>query len=363
MSAASAERVLHHFREQAFFCEQLGSPFTRSLCLAMADDIEAGGPVARLVSDWNGNPRRDVLALRIAAYLHHATLTGRAADLAASYPAATANWNMETVWPLARDWLDKTGKEARTFIASPPQTNETRRAIALLPAFLKASALCPGPVHLLELGASAGLNQNWDRFNFSTPFWERTGSSTVTIGTDWNGPPPDHLDIAINIVSRAACDQNPIDVTDPEAVLRLKSYIWPDQTERLQRLEAAVELARHTRVHVEKADALDWLRHALAHRPSEGLTLIYHSVFLQYPSTETREALRQLIETEGQQASWDNPLAWACFEPAPFFKSAQQPDLRPTDSVTYLKTWPGGEEFHLLRADSHVIRAETLPPR
>ena len=44
------EPALAHMREQSAFCQFLGSPFTAALCLAMAADIEAGGPVSLLAA-------------------------------------------------------------------------------------------------------------------------------------------------------------------------------------------------------------------------------------------------------------------------------------------------------------------------
>lgn len=352
------DEIVGHFREQAGFCRELGSPFMEALCTAMADDIEAGGPVARLVKDWPDNPRRDALSLRIAGYLHYSALGRRAPDLTAVYPAANPDWTMAEVWPVARDWLARHERAARIFMKSPPQTNETRRAIALLPGFLKAAGQFPGPMHLLELGASAGLNQNWDRFNYRTSRWELTGRSDVTIETDWDGPPPDHLDITINVASRAACDQSPIDLSKSSSARRLKSYVWPDQPERLARLDAAVALARRTRARVEQADAAAWLRTKLESRPEQGLSLIYHSVFLQYPPAETRQALREMISEAGAAASWERPLAWVCFEPGAFFQGPDNVGIDPNDFITYVKLWPGEEEYRLLRSDGHVQKVE-----
>ncbi|HCX11072.1 MAG TPA: DUF2332 domain-containing protein, partial [Hyphomonas sp.] len=115
---------------------------------------------------------------------------------------------------------------------------------------------------------------NWDRFTYDGGTWQRPGASDVTISTIWNGPEPAHLDAAPVIASRAACDLNPIDLTNEAAFLRLKSYTWPDQAGRLARLDAAAELARHMGVRVEQADAVDWLAQKLTKRPSEGLTVI-----------------------------------------------------------------------------------------
>ena len=332
-----------------------------ALCHAMAEDIESKGPVWRLVRDWSGNPRRAALSLRIAGYLHYAVLGGKAPELAAVYPAANPDWTMDAVWPVARDWLSGHERAAKVFIKSPPQTNETRRAIALLPGFLKVASLFPGPMHILELGASAGLNQNLDRFNYRTSRWELTGNSDVTIETEWNGPPPEHIDMSFNVSSRAACDQAPINLSKPSAARRLKSYVWPDQPARLARLDAAIALARRTRVRVDKADAADWLKSKLAARPVEGPTVIYHSVFLQYPPAETRYALTAAIEEAGAQATWERPLAWLCYEPAAFFQGPDQVGINPNDFITHLRVWPEGEAHTLLQSDGHVTRVQAMP--
>lgn len=46
------------------------------------------------------------------------------------------------------------------------------------------------------------------------------------------------------MAERRGCDLCPVDVNDERAALRLQSFVWPDQTERLQRLRAAMEVAR-----------------------------------------------------------------------------------------------------------------------
>ena len=343
-------RILDHFTEQARWCEDLGSPFTAALLRKFAEDFEANGPVADICADWTGNPRKDALGLRLAGALHHAVLTNAAPALAATYPGHLAEWKMEAVWAEAQPWLAAHIPDIRTFIKSPPQTNETRRSIALLPGFLELAATYRMPMHLLELGASAGLNQNWDRFTYDGGTWQRPGASDVTISTIWNGPEPAHLDAAPVIASRAACDLNPIDLTNEAALLRLKSYTWPDQAGRLARLDAAAELARHMGVRVEQADAVDWLAQKLTKRPSEGLTVIYHSVFLVYPSKEDVARMKRLIEEAGAAATETAPLAWLCFEPESLFGG----DRASPRMQTRLHVWPGDEPRILNESDGHV---------
>jgi len=305
--------VLEEFRLQSRFCGEFGSRFTEELLARAGDDIEAGGIVDRLTHGWPDNPRKDAVSLRIAGVLHAAALTGRDPKLQAEYPAARSDWSMDRVWPIARDFLEREEAHVRDFMTSPPQTNETGRATGLVAAFLWLAEFSPQPFHMLELGASAGLNLNWDRFGFAYEPWGRTGVSGPVIPTKIEGQPPAWRDISI--ASRAACDQNPLDYNDPEQRLRLRAYIWADQTARLERLNAALDLARAQGHKVEKADAAEWVRRKLAGELPLGTTVIYHSVFYQYPPREVREAIREGIEDGGKRTTTDRRLAWVRFEP------------------------------------------------
>jgi hypothetical protein len=305
--------MLEEFRLQSRFCGDFGSPFTRDLLACAADDIEAGGIVARLTDGWPGSPRTAAVSLRLAGALHAAVLTARDPALAAEYPQARADWSMDAVWPLAEAFLRRDEPWVRDFMLSPPQTNETARSTGLACGFLWLAEKVPQPLHMLELGASAGLNLNWDRFAYAHPPWGREGVAGPLMPTRITGAAPGWRDIAIS--SRAACDQNPLDPSDPHDQLRLRAYIWPDQAARLQRLDAALALAQQLGVRVEKADAADWVNARLAGDLPDGTTVIYHSVFLQYPPREVREAIDAAMETAGRRTTALQQLARVSFEP------------------------------------------------
>lgn len=344
----SLEKILAHFREQASFCTIYGSPFTGQLIGAMADDLERGGPTAALVADWPTHPRADALALRLTGALHAAVLTQRDAKLAALYPGATPDWRIDAVWPIAQAFLDRERAWVADFIRSAPQTNETRRSIALLAGFFAFAKEWSGPVDMLEIGASAGLNLNWDRFAYRTANWRWGQESSVLIDTDWNGPPPP-VDASITVRNRAACDLNPLDIRDEAARLRLKSYIWPDQPERMARFDGAVALALQHDTRVERADAALWLTQKLAARAADAATIVYHSVFLQYPPREAREAIVNAIRDAGARATPQAPLVWVRLEPEGVTDGVDTPRF-----VVDIHVWPGGERRILAHTDGHV---------
>lgn len=342
----STSAVIEHFVQQAYYCEEYGSPFMARLLEALARDIEAGGPTAELVAGWPRSPRTDALAIRVAGALHAAVLSGREPALAAEYPAARPGWDMARVWPLARELLARERDWVAAFLKSAPQTNETRRTIALLAGFLWLAAQHDLELELLEIGASAGMNLSWDRFAYRTASWS-WGEGDVQITTEWSGTPPP-LDAVPRIRSRAACDLNPIDIRDPAERLRLRAYVWADQSERLARFDAAAAVAIGNDARVERADAAEWLEDRLPRRSRDALTVVYHSVFYQYPRTETRQRIARAIAKAGEEGG--APLAWLRLEPEALFGG-------PRESVRFLVdavTWPGGERRILAATDGHA---------
>jgi hypothetical protein len=221
---------------------------------------------------------------------------------------------MARIWPVARDFLEREEPWVREFMKSPPQTNETGRATGLACGFLWLADRSPQPFQMLELGASAGLNLNWDRFAYEYPPWARAGMDGPAIPTRVDGPVPLWRDIAI--ASRAACDQNPLNAADANDRLRLRAYIWADQTARMDRLNSALELARETGVKPDKADAAEWVKQKLAGELPLGTSVVYHSVFYQYPPREVRHAIRDNIEEAGSRTTPYRRLAWVRFEPS-----------------------------------------------
>jgi hypothetical protein len=351
----SEEKILAHFREQGAACEEYGSPFTAQLIARMSQDLEAGGPVADLVRDWPTNPRADALVLRLTGALHAAALTGRDAGLAALYPAARTDWRMDDVWPVARSFLASESNWVRDFMRSPPQTNETRRAIALVAGFLHFAKQWNGPIDTLEIGASAGLNLNWDRFAYRTNSWSWGGESPVVIDTDWRGRAPP-VDAPLAVRSRAACDLNPLDISDSAQRLQLKSYIWPDQAERMARFDGAVALARANGATVERADAAEWIAQKLAARAVDAATIVYHSVFLFYPPRGSRAAIVSAIEGVGVRATAQAPLAWVRLEPEALLDGVRNSQRFVID----LTIWPGGQRRVLGYTDGHVRSVDAV---
>jgi hypothetical protein len=338
-----------YFQEQVAIFRTYDSPFMAQLVERMAADLDQGGPVADLIGTWSGHPLADGLSVRLAGAMHAAALTARDPALTAEYPEQRADWNMDALWPIARALLARHREWFAEFIRSPPQTNEVRRSIALLPAFLSFARRCGGAMDTLEIGASAGLNLHWDRFRYRTASWRWGDGDGALIDTDWQGPPPD-LSALPRVHSRAACDQNPLDIRDHAQRSRLRSYVWADQPERLARFDAAVALALASPARVERADAGEWLARKLEHVAADRGTIVYHSVFLQYPSHESRAAIAAAIEAAGERATARAPFGWLRLEADAILGGrADSPHF-----LVDLITWPDRTRRTIALTDGHA---------
>lgn len=328
---------------QIGWCDRGGSPFTARVLEAAWSDWVAGGALHDLMPDWPRDPLQDAVALRVAGALHSLVLDGSDPVLAANYPPWTDTFDPVAGTAALRDALDAHRPRVALYLQRPPQTNEVGRSAVLLGGFAEIAARTGLPLALREVGASAGLNLLWHRFHYELGALQwGDPSSPVTIRSDWRGAPR-VLPPSIDIASFNGCDAAPIDLSAPHAALRLASYVWPDQRERLRRLQAAIELARAEGIRVESIDAAAFVARELATVRTGETTVIYHSIVWSYLSAQTREAIRASIERAGASATDTAPVAWLSFE---------QPDPQARPHLT-LTVWPGGERLTLAETHPH----------
>lgn len=352
MRTVDPERLRQAFDFQARGCRGLGSELYARLLEGCLADLAHGTALATVVADWNGDPLRGFLPLRVLAGVHRRVLEGREPELAAFYPTTGGTPRFPDAVEAFLAVLARTPDALRPALASVPQTNEVNRCAGLLGGFLRAARATGLPLRLLEIGASAGLNLRWDRYRYVLgPHRWGDPASPVEVRTAWRdgrggtGAAPD-LGVSPRVERRLGCDLAPIDPADPEQAARLESFIWADQPERLARLRSAVAVARAVPAEVARAAAGDWLAARLA-EPAAGVArVVYHSsVWMYVPETE-RARLRESLEAAGRVATADAPLAWLRLE-----------DGDPLCELR-LRLWPGGEEAHLGRAHPHCAWVE-----
>lgn len=258
--------LARRFRQQQQFSEDY-SPLYAALFGTVAGWLtdSPGDPVVRwLVKATTDRPAFDVSNL-LAAGLHHEVLSGsvEVTALAAYYPTVGGDASPEHLFKhndnrsktLSVDFvhalhdaiLARQGTLATFLKSNSVQTNETGRGISwLLP-------LCLTPwneTHLIDLGASAGLNLIADQRAFQ--FFDAPGGSLLAkyglapseqFVIHANGQPTPILannKVQPRILSRTGCDIHPFHLKTAADERVLASFIWGDQIMRMVRLKEAV---------------------------------------------------------------------------------------------------------------------------
>ena len=325
---------------QADHAEKAAAPNTARLIRAELAVLDTPTELARRIADWPGLSLEDAMPLRVAAGFHWLCLTGAERRLEPVYAGALTDQATidELVAAIALEW------DARLvpWLDSPPQTNEAGRSASFMAALLWLSRrLGPNPstglrtgFEMNEIGASAGVNTMIERYRYDLGgVAVGPADSPMLIRPEWRGPPPPAAEV--EIVAIRGCDVAPVDLSDPGEALRLKAYVWPDATERMGRIDAAIRLAAGNPPRLERKDAGSFVEERLETPQQAGVTrVIYHSVMWQYLPDTTRRSITAAIELAGTHATPERPLAWIRLE-------TNRATVRHELTVRY---WPGGAE-------------------
>lgn len=341
--------VAAHFDKQARACDSMGSPFTATLCRLLIATLDHDTETGRTVLDWPGDPFADALALRLCGGLHALVLDNADTALAACYPPEGNPEKLADILPGA---IARHDARLAGGLANAPQTNEIARSAALYPGLLEIARKTRLPLALNEIGASAGLNLLADRFAYRFNTLE-TGDrdSTVSLAPEMRGDRLPDPRGKLTVASRHGCDIAPLAIADPAARLRLRSYIWPDQPERLRRLDAAIALAGATPFALTAGDAAGFVGDSLANRRLGQAFVLFHSVMWQYLPDSTQNAISDALDRAGNAATRDAPIAWLRMEGLG--------GVEPHAGLR-LTLWPGGETRLLAHCDWHCRWLEWL---
>lgn len=335
-------QVRDEFERVAQNCEEMGSPFTANICRSAIRLLDTGTATGRRLLSWEGDAAADVVPLRFCGGLHALALQG-AADLAAVYPPNSVD--SDKLEAILRKAIALHDAFLRSFIESPPQTNETARSAMLLPGLLEIARQSGLPLALVEIGSSAGLNLFPDKFHYRyrDAEWGNPAYPAMLVPHMRNSKPDLSGRLIIN--SRRGSDLSPLDIHNTNHRLRLRAYIWPDQPARRTRLDAAIAVAQAGDFTLVKADAADFATAQLAQRKLGECLVLMHSIVWTYLPGATRQKIETALKTAGAAATPDAPIAWLRMEGA---------GENPTYATLQLTLWPRGESRVLARGGFHA---------
>ena len=315
-AAASPARAVPQLVIEARKARAFGKPLAAALMMALARTLPRVPELFDRIENWPCDLAADGVIFRLNAGLHALARAGRGGVLGRLYgidgPAMIVPPDQLDAALIAV--LQQHQAELCGWLAHPTQTNEVARVAGLVAALLELGqgGICAHEV--LELGASAGLNLNFPHYAV------RLGAaavcaphSTVMLLPEWRGRAVAPAPLAIT--SAHGVDLHPLDVTDPADHERLKAYLWPGESARAARLEAAIGIARRVPPLVETGRASAWLaRHLAKPQPAGVRRVVFHSMVLQYADPAERAAIDAAFALAGAQASGERPLARVSIE-------------------------------------------------
>jgi hypothetical protein len=304
----SARGVREAFRNETEFD-------TSPLYRALSQVVAANDRLLELAAQ--GRPGQHPTFLFFGA-VHHALLSGIDHPLRSFYPSIVGDLALapaDAGPALISFCAENEDRLAATIRSRLVQTSHVQRSLALRLGLSVIAPEAPGPVHLIEVGASAGLNLRFDKYGYRLGD-RRYGDldSPVQIAADQYGrsPLPDLDDLA-PIASTQGVDLNPVDVTDPDARRWLEALVWPENGDQRALLSAALTLVALDPPAIHRGDAIDTLPGIGAQLPAGEPRVVFHCATRIHVPHDRRPAFDRAIASVGDTG----PLWWLALEDVP----------------------------------------------
>lgn len=228
-----------------------------------------------------------------------------------------------------------------------PQTNEIGRSALLLIGLADVASRF-GTLAQLDVGASAGLNLLIEHYGYDYS-GQRLGGDRLVLSCRVSGGPRPLPSAIPGFSTHQGLDADPIDLADPAQVRWLEACVWPDQTDRFQRLRTAVQLAREQGVQVWRGDAVTDLPAALDRLGEDGHPVVTTSWVLTYLSDQQRADFVAALDRRGRRQD----LSWVYLESPAYAPGLPGPSTDPERTALTVVEWRAGERSARRLATCH----------
>jgi hypothetical protein len=294
MAAETLDRAQRKLRRFARIDAAGVSPLYAHLAERAAEDEAIAGLLTAASPEF-------AQATLLFAAVHRVLQANPFHELINYYPSLGGTYGVDgTTWNLFRSFVLDRVDAIRTLIAThTTQTNEVGRAALIYPALGIVAREAKGPVGLLEVGCSAGLLLNLDRYGYRYQTEQAgqlvAGPPKHTVGLHCalslaEGAMIPLLPKKIAVGARVGLDRDPVDLTDEDRYAWLEACIWADQPERQRQFAAAAAAQRGNRPELITGDAIEDLPAAAERIPEELPLVVLTSLAMLYLNPEQQAA-------------------------------------------------------------------------
>ncbi|MDG4794947.1 DUF2332 domain-containing protein [Micromonospora sp. WMMD1082] len=288
--------------------------------------------------------------------VHHLLLGGVPDPLAAYYPSVVGDSarpvDEETGPAFARFCAAYAGQIASLLGTRLVQTNHVQRAVVPRLGLALLRRTTPGPVCVVEVGCSAGLNLRADRYAFTVggaSYGDRTSPVHIGVEVPEADLLPD-LDQLPEIADAVGIDLAPPDLTDEEDRAWLRALVWPENRHQAAQLRAAMDVVAADPPRILAGNAIEIGPEAAATLPPGLPRLVVHTATRIHVPAEERPAFDAAVAAFGT----DGPMLHLALED----DQRVAPSGRPGYGLT--ATDATGRRT-IAVADGHLAWLEPLP--
>ena len=283
-----------YWRDFAEEARRQGSPLYAQLAIAIDSDESLKALTA---GRRPGQPSANLLL----AAVHYLLLKGTVHPLRDCYATLGGTASHENVFALFQDFVAAHRDTVRQLIETRiTNTNEVGRAAILRAGFGALAQQESAKLNLIEIGPSAGLNLNWDQYGVryrqgGAVAAEALPGAELVLDCDLktDAVPPMVLP---RLGRRLGLELHPVNLLNDDDRTWLRALVWPDQPQRLVRLDAAIALFLQAPAEIRSGDALALLPEALKQVPPDEAVCVYHTIVTYQFSAAMREALESLLK-------------------------------------------------------------------
>jgi hypothetical protein len=333
--------LVEHFHES--HSTFANSPLYQAYCCVVPDEPS-------LLALLMGRRQGQQPSFLLFGAIHFILLAGETHPLSDFYPdlGGARPADPEEVRPVLRDFCRRYRDELSRLVTTRlVQSNVVQRAFALRMLLHAVRGHCHVPVHLIEVGASAGIHLRFDdyRYEIGGRVFGKA-DSRVAISTLWlsDKPPPDLDDIA-QVKSRVGVDLAPIDTAREEDRLWLRALVWPEATHEARLLASALECVAQNPPRVVSGDAIDVLPELAASLPLGEPRVVFHAATRMHVPADRRCAFDAAIDALNREGplyhGWLEP-GWAQHADFPSLAAEALAFHGPDENVGHLLVRIGG---------------------
>ncbi|MGE3251385.1 MAG: DUF2332 domain-containing protein [Hyphomonadaceae bacterium] len=178
------------------------------------------------------------------------------------------------------------------------QSTSVERAAFVLPPLDRLSRQVEAPLHLIEVGCSAGLLLQFDRYAYDFGAHGKVGDGAIELASTMLGPHARAPAGIPKIAARVGIDLQPIDLADADERRWIAALIFPEWRAQGRNIARALDLAAASPPRVLAGSANDILPGLLAETPDP--VCVFHSNCLYYFPPEAQRRFDEILIEAGK---------------------------------------------------------------